>query len=112
MGSSRLPQAYPGVPEARGPGTETADGGLSFGQPGPTCGPMPLPTAEEREAAAALPEQCISCDGLPAALLQRLAGLAQRAGLPLAGCWWCRHIPADVLASLQQLAQSKTGAAR
>jgi hypothetical protein len=110
---SRLPQAHPGTPEAAGPGTETEAGGVVYGQPGnPRIGLIPRPSPEERAAAVALPGRCVNCDGLPASLLQRLSGIAQRAGYPPTSCWWCGHTPADLLAELQQLAARKAGAPR
>jgi hypothetical protein len=52
----------------------------------------------------ALPGQCTRCGGLPGSIVRSVSAITARLGCPATGCWWCRHIPADLLTELEQLA--------
>lgn len=103
------------IPEAAGPGTETASGVIIHGQPGQLrTGPLPLPDAAERAARLAefdaVAAHCL-CAPIPDAVLIPLRQLVARAGLPaLSGCPRCRSIPWDVLTPLAGLARNREGA--
>jgi hypothetical protein len=99
-----LPRGEP--PEARGPGSETTGGELVYGVPGWRSGPMPGPTAAEREAERELREQLTAscqCSVIPAVILYQLAGLAaqgRRAVRVGSGCPRCRAVPAQLIGHL------------
>ncbi len=103
------------IPEALGPGTELGNGTVTWGEPGPRCGPMPLPTAEERAAELAATAELISecgCAPIPASVLGQLQDLARRAGVPAregSGCPRCRQVPQTLV---DDLAEALTGAAQ
>jgi hypothetical protein len=95
------------IPELAGPATEHESGAISYGQHElPRIGRMPLPSPEERAAAAVLPEQCVNCGGPPGGLLRSLSEISQRAGFPHSGCWWHGHTPPQLLTQLRQLTQA------
>jgi hypothetical protein len=78
------PRAYAGIPELAGPGIETAAGGVQYGVPGPRVGRMPVPTAEERAAAAAeladVIDRC-QCSVVPGDVISGVRDLARRASV-------------------------------
>jgi len=109
-----LPRGEP--PEAAGPAVETSGGAFTYGQPGPRCGPMPIPTAAEREAEHQLRErlaascQCAAIPGGVLALLAELATAGRITPREGTGCPRCRVLPQRLV---DQLAGAiKTGAAQ
>jgi hypothetical protein len=100
--ATRLPDA---PPESLGPATETAGGGYVYGVPSSIQVVHPdLPTAAEREAAAAdaarVMDSC-ACSVIPAGVIRQLWALAIRAVVTgTGGCPQCRAIPRILVAQL------------
>lgn len=94
-------------PEAAGPGTYDASGGVGYGIPGPQPGPIPARlTPAERERELASVEQLIrtcQCGVIPGGVLVQLQQLARSAASLTtegSGCPRCRPIPAQLISQL------------
>jgi hypothetical protein len=107
--ADRLPDA---PPESLGPAVESSGGAFSYGQPGPRCGPMPIPTQAERELRERLTATC-QYAVIPDGVIVRLAELATAARLTPregTGCPRCRVLPQRLVDRLAEAIG--TGAAR